>query len=295
MNREIGGVICAMITPHDEDGSLNVDGLQELVDYLIDEGIDVIFPTGSAGEGPILSLDEKKEVASAVVEAVDGRVPVTPGIACSTTKETIEMGRYCDDLGVEAVVVVTPWYYHLPDETLFDYYVKVASEVESPIIVYKIPQCAVNDVSHQLLGRLAEVDGIYGMKDSSGDMVWLSEAIALYGDRLRFYAGNDRMILPSLSAGSSGHVSGSSNCFPAEVVEVWKAFQDGDVARARSAQQDLLRKVSLLTPGKENTIIREILRMKGIETGEPLPPMSKLTEEESESIRAACEELDSTG
>jgi len=283
--KDISGIICALITPRGKDGSVSKEGVSLLVDHLIEKGVDAIFPTGSAGEGPVLSKGGKEEVIASVMEAVDGRVPVLPGIPCNTTDETIALGRFCDDLGVDAVVVVTPWYYRLPDDALLNHYAAIAGAVESPIIVYKIPQATVNDISLDLLGKLAEIDGIVAMKDSSGDMTWFSQAITYYGDRLKFYGGNDRMILPCLSVGASGHVSGSANCFPKEVVDIYDSFRSGDIDSARRAQHLLLRKLSLLRPGKENSTIREILRASGIETGEALSPYGILTEEERRDLR----------
>lgn len=285
MEREITGIICAMITPHSEDGSLDEDGLNSLIDYLIESGVNAIFPTGSAGEGPMLSREEKEEVISSVIDAVNGRIPVTPGIACTTTAETIELGRACDDMGADALVLVTPWYYRLDDQSILEHFRSVCEGTDSRMIAYRIPQCAVNDISHELLGDLTDLENLYAVKDSSGDVVWLSQAILRYGDRLNFYAGADRMILPSLAAGTVGHVSGSSNCFPEEVVAIYRSFMAGDVEAARAAQQDLLDKVTLFPPGRENSAIREILRAKGIETGEPLRPMGRLDEAEVRAIQ----------
>jgi len=293
MAKKISGVITAMITPRAEDGPVDDEAVKRLVDYLVDSGVDAIFPTGSAGEGPILSLEEKKQVIESVVEAVDGRVPVLPGIACTTTKDTVDLGRFCDDLGVDAVVVVTPWYYALSDDALLSHYSTIARELESPIIAYKIPQCAVNDISLDLLDKLSKLEGIAGVKDSSGNIEWLSRAIMMHGETLSFYGGDDRLILPCLSVGASGHVSGSSNCFPEEVVGVYRSFVKGDLDGARRWQQRLLRLVSLFPRGKENSAIREILRYRGIETGEPLPPMGILSEEERETIRSTLRRLES--
>jgi len=281
---EIAGIICAMMTPRNRDGSVMEKGVKSLVDHLIANGVNVVFPTGTAGEGPILSTERKKQVISAVVDAVGGRIPVTPGIACPTTEETIELGRFCEDLGVEAVVVVTPWYYRVGDETLYKHYASIAEALDTPVIAYKIPQAAVNDISLDLLGRLAKVDGIAAVKDSSGDMVWLSKAIALYGDRFKFYGGNDRLILPCLAVGAEGHVSGSSNCFTSEVVEVYRQFKKGDLKAALAAQQHLLKELMCLPPAKEISAMREVLRWKGIEIGEALDPVGVLTSEERKDL-----------
>ena len=291
MGKEVKGVICAMITPRKGDGSLSVEGVKILVDHLVDKGVDVIFPTGSAGEGPLLSGKRKEEVIAAVVDAVDGRAAVTPGITCTTTRETIELGKACDDMGVDAVVVVTPWYYKLPDSSLLNFFGDIASSIDSPIIAYKIPQAAVNDISLELLDKMSSVDGIDAIKDSSGDVIWLSKAITKHGEHLKFFGGNDRLILPCLSVGASGHVSGSSNCLTEEVVDIWSNFSGGDIASARRAQQLLLKKLMLLPPGKENSAIREVLRSGGIETGEPLPPMGRLTADERRLLAGGLKSL----
>jgi 4-hydroxy-tetrahydrodipicolinate synthase/2-dehydro-3-deoxy-phosphogluconate/2-dehydro-3-deoxy-6-phosphogalactonate aldolase len=281
-----------MITPRNDDGSLSVDGVKILVDHLVESGVDVIFPTGSAGEGPLLTGKQKEEIIAAVVEAVDGRVAVTPGITCTTTRETIELGKACDDLGVDAVVAVTPWYYKITDSDLFNFFENIASSIDSPIIAYKIPQAAVNDITLDLLDKLSKVDGIAAIKDSSGDVVWLSKAITQHGDTLKFFGGNDRLMLPCLSIGASGHVSGSSNCFTEEVVDTWKHFKAGDIDSARKSQQMLLKKLMLLPPGKENSAIREVLRSRGIDAGEPLLPLGSLTAEEKMSLANGLKSLE---
>jgi dihydrodipicolinate synthase/N-acetylneuraminate lyase len=226
-----------------------------------------------------------------VVDAVDGRVAITPGITCTTTRETIELGKACDDLGVEAVVAVTPWYYKVTDSDLFNFFEGIASSIDSPIIAYKIPQAAVNDISLGLLDKLSRIDGIDAIKDSSGDVVWLSKAITKHGDTLKFFGGNDRLMLPCLAVGASGHVSGSSNCFTEEVVDIWKHFKAGDIDSARKAQQLLLKKLMLLPPGKENSAIREVLRSRGIDTGKPLLPLGSLTADEKRLLAGGLKSL----
>jgi len=288
---EVTGIICAMMTPRNKDGSVMKKGVKSLVDHLVGKGVDVLFPTGTAGEGPLLSAERKKEVISAVVDAAGGRIPVTPGIACPTTEETIAMGKFCEDLGVEAVVVVTPWYYRISEGSLYKHYSAIAEALESPVIAYKIPQAAVNDISLELLAKLADVDGIAAIKDSSGDMVWLSKAIALYADRFKFFGGNDRLILPCLAVGADGHVSGSSNCFTSEVVDIYRQFKKGDMKAAKAAQQRLLKELMCLPPAKEISAIREVLRWKGIETGEALEPVGVLTDEERKALKGCLAKL----
>jgi len=291
MMNNVKGVICAMITPRNGDGSVSIEGVKALIDHLVESGVNVIFPTGSAGEGPLLTGKQKEEVIGAVMDAVDGRIAVTPGITCTTTRETVELGKACDDMGVDAVVAVTPWYYKMPDPDLLGFFRDLASSIDSPIIAYKIPQAAVNDISLGLLEKLSKLDGVDAIKDSSGDLVWLSKAITKHGDSLKFFGGNDRLILPCLSVGTSGHVSGTSNCFTEDVVDIWRHFSEGKLDSARSSQQLLLKKLMLLTPGKENSAIREVLRRRGIETGEPLPPLGPLTADQRELLARGLRSL----
>lgn len=166
---EIKGIIPPIITPMDEEEAINEKELMSQVNRLIECGMHGIFALGTNGEGYILSVEEKERVLEAVIKACAGRVPVYAGTGCVSTKDTIRMSKRAEELGADVLSVITPWFAAASQEELYLHYKKVAESVGLPIVLYNIPARTGNSLAPATVARLADIDNIVGVKDSSGN------------------------------------------------------------------------------------------------------------------------------
>jgi 4-hydroxy-tetrahydrodipicolinate synthase len=233
---KLQGVIVPTITPFDERGRLDDAALRRHVERLIRAGVDGLYPGGTTSEGPLLSRDERERVAAVVIEAAGGRVPVIVQSGAISTDETIHLSRHAEQLGASAVAVLAPWYYRLSPEALGRHFRRVAETVpDLPVLLYDIPGNTGNPLPIGIVARLfAEVPNIVGMKDSTGRLTHLREALAL-GPGFLVFCGSDRLLLPALTAGVTGIVPGNANVVPEVFVAAWAAHRRGDVKALRAA------------------------------------------------------------
>ena len=214
--KEIGGIIVPILTPMNEDESVNLDALRVQIDRMIDAGVHGIFCFGTNGEGYILTDEEKEAVLEATVEQVNGRVPVYAGTGCVSTAATIRMSQRAKAIGADALSVITPWFAAASQTDLYEHYRAVAQAVDLPMILYNIPARTGNALAPATVEKLAQMDTIVGVKDSSGNFDNMLQYIEKTRDvpGFRVLSGNDSLILWNLLAGGSGAVAGCANVFP---------------------------------------------------------------------------------
>jgi 4-hydroxy-tetrahydrodipicolinate synthase len=245
------------------------------VDWLISKGIDGLMPCGTTGEGPLLDASERKCVLETVVEIVNHRVPVIAHVGTATARETINLARHAREWGVDAVSVVTPYFFRLPEEALVAYYRRVADAVpDVPFFLYNIPQNTGNALS------LSTVEAVYrhcpnvcGIKDSSGDLGVLTGFIALGNGGFRVVCGSDRLLLRALKAGACASISGNANVVPEVLVSLYRAFSDGDLERATEEQRHLDRVRELLLDGQSLGLFKHALSLRGLRGGDVRSPL----------------------
>lgn len=235
---ELKGIVVPIVTPMDEDESINTDELRRQVDRQIEAGIHGIFPFGTNGEGYILNFDEKKLVLQTVIDQVAGRVPVYAGTGCISTKETIEQCKMAMDCGADVLSVITPSFAKASQHELIVHYETVAKAVpEAPIVLYNIPARTGNALAPETVAELAQIDNIVGAKDSSGDWTNLSAYIELTKDMdFAVLSGNDSLILKALQAGAKGAIAGCANVYPKNMVGIYENFKKGDLEAAQKCQ-----------------------------------------------------------
>lgn len=216
---EIKGIIPAILTPMNEDESINLDVMREQIDRLIDGGVHGLFPFGTNGEGYILNEKEKEEILEATIAQVNGRVPVYAGTGCISTRDTIRMSKKAQELGADILSIITPSFAVASQKELYDHYVEVAKHVDIPIVLYNIPARTGNKLLPETVAKLAkDVDVIMGAKDSSGDWENLKAYIQLTRDLdkdFRVLSGNDSLILPALKEGGAGGYRRLCKCISA--------------------------------------------------------------------------------
>ncbi|MBN2390049.1 MAG: 4-hydroxy-tetrahydrodipicolinate synthase [Anaerolineae bacterium] len=286
----IHGIIPAMVTPFHDDESLNEDALRQLVNHLIAGGVHGLFPTGSQGEFYALTPDEKQHVWEIVVDEAAGRTPVYAGTGAITTREVIALNKRAECAGIQAVSVLTPMFINPTQGELYRHYVAIADATTLPVLLYNNPGRTGVHLSADLVGRLAELPNIAGVKDSSGDLSLTLEYLR-QTDRNRFAVlmGRDTLIYAGLLHGAVGAIAATANVAPALVVAIYEAFIAGDLDRALAAQNALAPLRQAFALGTFPGVVKYALALLGIPAGPARGPVGTLSPENYEKLRQILE------
>ncbi len=288
--QQIKGIIVPILTPMNEDESINHEELVRQIERLIDAGVHGIFVFGTNGEGYILSEEEKAAVLKTTVDAVHGRVPVYAGTGCISTRDTIRQSLKAQELGADALSIITPSFAAASQDELIRHYETVAQAVDLPIILYNIPARTGNALAPATVRKLAEVDNIVGAKDSSGNFDNLLQYIEKTRGGNKPFAilsGNDSLILWTLLAGGAGGIAGCANVFPHTMVRIYDAFMAGDFAEARRAQDSIRPFRDCFKFGNPNTIVKMAVQELGYPVGRCRAPFNGLSEAGLQALRTA--------
>ncbi|MBQ8503294.1 MAG: 4-hydroxy-tetrahydrodipicolinate synthase [Clostridia bacterium] len=237
MNRKpiFEGAASALVTPLNENG-VDYPKFKELIEWQIEEGIDALVIAGTSGEGSTLTDEEHKEVLRFSVEVANGRVPIIAGTGSNDTAYAIELTKYACEVGCDAMLVVTPYYNKATQKGLVKMFTAIADVSTKPIILYNVPSRTGVNIEPSTYAVLAEHPMIQGIKEANGSIDKIVETMALCGDKLDLYSGNDDQIIPLMSVGGKGVISVLSNVFPKETSEMCHKFLDGDVKGAAEMQ-----------------------------------------------------------
>ncbi|WP_273166172.1 4-hydroxy-tetrahydrodipicolinate synthase [Actinomyces israelii] len=273
------GVIPALVTPLSREGDLLEQGLRDVIDYTIAAGVHGVFVLGSAGEFYGLSKETKRRVIEIAVEHTAGRVPVYAGASEITTRSAVEVARTAQEIGgVSALSVLTPYFMSPTQSELVRHFTAVAAGTELPIILYTNPARAHVELTLETIVALSKVDNIIGLKDSAGDLAFTRRVIQETPEDFSVLIGRDNLILDALRAGAAGAIASTANIAPAISVGIYSAFAAGDLDEARRRQEELVPLRALLDKATFPVVLKEGLRMAGVEAGYCLQPASELTE-----------------
>lgn len=262
------GIITPIVTPFNDDEmqTINYQATDQLIDYLIKNGVNGIFPLGSNGEFNVLTIKERNEFASHVINYVNHRVPVYVGTGACSSNEAVYLSRKAEELGADALSVITPYFFKLRDEDIYDYYKQIAESVKIPIILYNIPGNTQNNINPKVLDQLARIPNVAGIKDSSGN----TESIDAYlkvvqkHENLHFLIGSDSKISYAFERGATGAIAGTSNLLVKNVVALNNALRSGDTVTAEKMQESLnpLRKIMHKAPVP--SVLKRAVTLAGI-------------------------------
>lgn len=294
MNFTVRGIIAAMVTPFDSTGEqLNLEGAQALLEKLIAEGVNGVFVGGTTGEGLLLSVEERKTLLEAVVGFAQGRVKVIAHSGCIDTRTTIELTRHAAEAGADAAGVVAPPFYNLGDDALAAHFRAAAEAAPGfPILLYNIPSHSKNRISPgTALALMESVGNIVGIKDSTGDMGGFNELAAAAPDGACLINGVDEYGLQALVAGAPAVISGTANVALPIYRRLVDAFNQGDMETARAEQVNMTRFCQAISSGYALPLIKEGVRLKGIDAGPVRAPFLPVAPEASQKLREAMEAL----
>jgi len=279
------GIIPAMVTPVTSNGKLNVEALRKLTNYLIEGGVHGLFPVGSQGEFYALTFEEKKKVIEVVVEETRGRVPVYAGTGAITTREAIALTQMAEAAGVSAVSVLTPFFIHPNETELFEFYSAIAKATRLPVLLYNNPVRTGVNISANFVVRASKIENIVGIKDSSGDLTLTSEYIRRTDKKFSVLAGQDTIIYGTLCYGGKGAIAATANVAPKLIVEIYEAFQAGDLKRSLEAQFCLAPLRLAFDLGTFPIVIKEALNLIGIDAGIGIPPVGRISPKAKEELK----------
>lgn len=294
---EIKGIITPIITPMNEDESINLEEFRNQVDRLIDSGIHGIFVFGTNGESYILSEEEKLTVIQVAVEQAAGRVPVYAGTGLNGTKETIRFSLKAKELGVDALSIITPGFAAASQDELYEHFKTVAEAVELPIILYNIPARTGNVIAPATVCKLSRIPNIIGVKDSSGNFDNILQYIEQTRDAEDFVvlSGNDSLILWTLLAGGTGAIAACSNVYPYTLSQVYEQFVSGNIEESRRYQDSIRSFRNLFKFGNPNTIVKYGVAELGYPVGKARAPFNHLSVEGLEALRQVLSENNEKG
>ena len=229
------GAASALITPMTASG-VDYENFRKLINWQIEEGIDALVIAGTSGEASTLTDEEHREVLKFAVEVVDGRVPVIAGTGSNDTDYAIDLTKYACEIGCDAMLVVTPYYNKATQKGLIKMFTAIADASTKPVILYNVPSRTGVNIEPATYAALADHPMIQGIKEANGQIDKITETMALCGDKLDLYSGNDDQIVPLMSVGGKGVISVLSNVLPKETSEMVHKFLNGDVKGAAEMQ-----------------------------------------------------------
>ena len=273
----------AIATPFTEDG-VNFDEFRKLLEFQIAEGVDSIIVCGTTGESSTMSETEKKETIKFTVDTVNGRVPVIAGTGGNNTKSVIEMSKYAESVGVDGLLIVTPYYNKTTQAGLVAHYQAISKEVSLPIILYSVPSRTGVNINPETCLELSKIENIVAIKEASGNISQVAKIASLCKDNLYIYSGNDDQIVPLLSLGGIGVISVLSNIEPKFTHDMVINFLDGNIKEATDAQLRCLPLVDSLFTEVNPIPIKAALNIKGYNYGIPRLPLVEITDKNKERL-----------
>lgn len=266
------GAGTAIATPFDENG-VNLGEFKRLIEFQINEGIDSIIVCGTTGESSTMTKDEKIAAIKCAVETSNGRIPIIAGTGSNNTSQAIEMSKLAESLGVDGLLVVTPYYNKTTQKGLIAHYSAIAKEVSLPIILYSVPSRTGVNIAPETCLELSKIDNIVAIKEASGDLSQIAKIANLCGDNLAIYSGNDDQVLPILSLGGLGVISVLSNVKPKYTHEMVQNFFDGNVKEATKMQLEAIPLINTLFAEVNPIPVKAALNIIGYNFGEPRLPL----------------------
>jgi len=282
------GAMVALVTPF-QDGEIDFQTLDELVDFQLENGIDGIVPVGTTGESPTLSHEEHKQVIERVVKDVGGQVPVIAGAGSNSTAEAIELTAFSKKVGADATLQVCPYYNKPTQEGFYQHFRTIAEEVDLPIVLYNIPGRCGAGMTPETIARLAEVENIVAVKEATGSLDQASE-IAMRCD-ITIISGDDSLTLPLASVGGKGGISVVANIVPADVKAMTDLILEGDLVSARQWHKKLFAlSKNMLTLATNPIPIKAAMAMLNMASDELRLPMTPLEESKKEILHKTLED-----
>ena len=274
----IGEAITAMVTPFDKNYNLDLESCSRLIDFLVKNGSDGILLSGTTGESPTLSDEEKIELFGFAKKNFGDKTKIIAGTGSNDTKHSIELSKEAEKIGVDALLLVTPYYNKPTQMGLYKHFEAISSEVKIPIILYNVPSRTSSNIDSRTCVELSKIDNICGVKEASSDMKQIAEIIRDTDEDFLVYSGNDGDTLPILSLGGYGVISVASQIIGNEIRKMISCFKNGDIGEASRLHRYLLDIFYGIFITTNPIPIKEALNLKGMCVGPTRPPLYQMEE-----------------
>lgn len=286
------GAGVAIVTPFNEDESINYDKLDQLIDYHCNNGTDSVIICGTTGESATMSEKEHMECVKFAIERTKGRLPIIAGTGSNCTRTAIDMSKEAASYGADGLLVVTPYYNKATQEGLVGHYTAVAKEAKAPIIMYSVASRTGCNIEPATAARLIkEVDNIVGIKEASGNISQVAKIMHLTDGKADLYSGNDDQIVPILSLGGKGVISVLSNVAPQETHDICAKFFEGDVKGSLELQLKAIPLIEQLFCEVNPIPVKKAMKLMGMDCGPLRMPLTELTPQHEESLAKAMTEF----
>lgn len=266
------GAATAIATPFSENG-ININELKKFIEFQIENKIDALVVCGTTGESSTMTKEEKIEVIKCAIEVSNGRVPIIAGTGSNNTAQAIEMSKIAEDLGVDGVLVVTPYYNKTSQLGLIQHYKAIANSISIPIILYNVPSRTGLNINSETCWELSKIENIVGIKEASGNLSQVAQIAHLCGDNLHIYSGNDDQAIPICSLGGLGVISVLSNIKPKYTHDMIWNFLNGDYENAKKMQIDAIPLISSLFADVNPIPVKAAINKIGFNFGVPRLPL----------------------
>ena len=277
-------LITAMITPFDDRLQVNYAKAAEVAEHLVQNGTEGIVVAGTTGESPVLSDEEKLRLFATVKEQVGSRVSVWAGTGSNNTQHSVELSREAEQLGVDGVLLVGPYYNKPSQEGLYQHFRAIAEAINIPAMVYNIPSRTSSNILPETIARLAQIDNIVALKESSGDMNQVSQLAYLLPEGMKVYSGDDSLTLPMMALGAYGVVSVASHLVGKDIQRMITAFNNGDTREATRIHLALFPIFKGLFITTNPVPLKEAMNILGMEVGGLRLPLTRASQQEHEFI-----------
>lgn len=291
---DLKGVVTPIVTPVDAEENVDEQGLKNVIDYVLSGGVHGIFVLGSNGEFYGLDFENQKRAIEITVNHANGKVPVYAGASAITTKGCIKLAQTAEKAGADAITVLTPLFIKPNEKELYNHFEAIAKSTSLPVLLYNNPDKTTNNISASLLEKLAKIDNIVGIKNTSLNFAQTIEFIRVANNigNFKVFAGSDYYIYATLAYGGIGCVAGTANVAPRLVVEIYEKYITGDYEGALDAQFKLIPLRDAYNYGSFPVVMKECLNLMGMNIGHTVKPIDHCTEERLEAIKKVLYNLD---
>ncbi|MCY1153336.1 MAG: 4-hydroxy-tetrahydrodipicolinate synthase [Sphaerochaetaceae bacterium] len=285
MINEFSGVIPPIVTPFTHDGTkISEVNFRKIIRYILDNGCSGVFTSGSQGEFFSLTNKERIEALEIAVDESAGKTPVLAGTATISTIESVKLSIEAEKKGAAGISVINPFFITLNEEEIYQYFATIAKSVNIPMFLYNNPARTAAAIPLNVVKRLAEIDNIVGMKDSSGDLTYVNSIITST-DNFKIFCGRDTCIFSELSVGATGAVAATANVAPRLVSSIVKEYKLGNLAKARQLQADLIPLRDSFSLGSFPVVVKEALQLIGIDAGPARLPVMPMSDENRKKLK----------
>lgn len=290
---DLKGVIPPIITPVDENENVDEIGLRRVIDYVIEGGVHGVFVLGSNGEFYAFDYENQKRAVEITVNHVNKRVPVYAGASAITTKGCIKLAQMAEAAGADALTVLTPMFIKPNEKEMYNHFEAIAKSTNLPVLLYNNPDKTTNNISVALLEKLARIDNIIGIKNTSFDFAQTIEYIRVTKDieNFKVLSGSDYMIYATLAYGGVGCVAGTANVAPRLVVDIYEKYMAGDLQAAMDAQYKLIPLRNAYNYGSFPVVMKDCMNLLGLNVGHPVKPIDHCSEERLQALKKVLNDL----